>query len=66
MPAAGTVSLSFSAATGRTYRVEYKDELSALTWRPIAAERQATGPLMIVADTSRGQSQRFYRVVLVP
>ena len=66
VPVAGTVSISFSAITGRTYRVEYKDELSALTWMPVAVERQATGPLMIVVDTLSGQSQRFYRVVLVP
>lgn len=66
VPVTGTVSISFSAIPGRTYRVEYKDDLSAPAWTPVEGGRQATGSLLIMADDLGDQPQRFYRIVLVP
>jgi hypothetical protein len=64
-PTDGTVSFTVSAIPGRTYRVEYKDELNALVWMPLGDNRVASSPLLTITDTFGGQLQRFYRMVLL-
>ncbi len=58
-----TVTIVWSSATGRTYRVDYKDDLTAPFWNPLGAPVTATGTSTTATDTT-AVGQRFYRVVL--
>jgi hypothetical protein len=51
---------------GRTYRVEYKDELNAPVWTPFGGNRTATDPILLITDVIFDSPQRFYRLVLLP
>jgi hypothetical protein len=64
--AGGTFAFQASSIPGRTYRVEYKDQLDAPTWTTWGADITATGPQIVVTDTFATAAQRFYRVMLVP
>ncbi len=61
----GTVSFTVSSTLGRTYRVEYKDDLNALEWMALGDNRTALEPRFTVVDTLSLAGQRFYRVVLL-
>jgi hypothetical protein len=61
----GTVSLFFSAVPGRTYRVEFKDNLSAPVWTPVGPDLPAAGPTVSASDNAGATPQRFYRVLLL-
>ena len=58
-----TVTIVWSSAIGRTYRVDYKDDLTAPFWNPLGAPVTATGTSTTATDTT-AVGQRFYRVVL--
>ena len=60
------VQLTVSTVAGRSYQVEFKDDLSASIWVPLGGQRLANGPSLIVTDTTLSGPQRFYRVVLLP
>jgi len=64
--AGGTFAFQASAIPGRTYRVEFKDDLNAPTWTTLGADLTATGSQIVVTDGPVGIAQRFYRVMLVP
>ncbi len=50
----------------RTYRVEYKDDLTAPFWLPLGVNRTAGGPLLTITDPVADRPQRFYRMLLLP
>ena len=56
--------LTFGASPGHTYRLEFKDDLSEETWRPLGTNQFANGPLQFFSDVPAAP-QRFYRVVQV-
>ena len=58
----GNVSISFDTIVGRSYRVEYKNNLDDLTWLPLTPNVVATGETLTVADTIGAQPHRFYRI----
>jgi hypothetical protein len=58
----GTVQLTWSAVTGQTYRVQFKDSLSAPAWSNFSGTITASGPTASATDPL-GTSMRFYRVV---
>jgi hypothetical protein len=60
-----TVTLVWSAQAGRSYRVQYKDDLNAAAWTDLGAPVNATGPTAQRTDQNNG-SQRFYQVTLIP
>jgi hypothetical protein len=62
-PGPGQVALSFDAIVGRTYRVDYKNNLSDETWVPLAAPAPAQGNTVSVQDQLGVNPQRFYRIV---
>lgn len=64
-PLNGVVTLTLSAIAGKTYRVEYKDNLNAVAWTPLGGNRLATSATLIVEDNLGAQPQRFYRVLVV-
>jgi len=61
--ASGHVTLGFATIPGRTYRVEYKDNLNAADWLPLGASILANGGSLTVPDDIGGNPQRFYRIV---
>jgi hypothetical protein len=66
---AGLPRISFTTATGRTYRVEYMNSIIQSSWAPLpGAENVAgTGSTVEVSDTTadaHAVTRRFYRVVL--
>jgi uncharacterized delta-60 repeat protein len=66
----GEVTLTWSAIPNRTYRVQYKEQLSAGTWTDLAGDVAATVATASKTDTTlearAGGTQRFYQVVLLP
>jgi hypothetical protein len=60
-------TISWTAVSGKTYRVQYKDELGAPGWNDLPGDVTASGPLAFKVDaTSAGKPRRFYRITLVP
>ena len=59
--AGGTISVKFSAISGKTYVVEYKDNLTDPAWTPLEAY-VGDGFEHTVADPGPLPASRFYRV----
>jgi hypothetical protein len=60
-----TVALTFTSVPGTRYRVQFKDDLSAINWNSLPGDVTATDNLSMKFDTNNGQ-QRFYRLQIVP
>ena len=60
------VVLKWSAQPGRSYRVEYKDALTATEWTPLPADVTVSDTSARAEDTLGLSTQRFYRVVIEP
>jgi hypothetical protein len=60
------ISFSFSAISGRTYRVEYSENLGDDSWTQLGPNRVAANAVVAVQDSTAPGSQRFYRVLLLP
>jgi hypothetical protein len=58
----GDVVLTIGTIPGKTYRVDYKNDLTAANWTAITPDRVATSTSLIVIDSAVGNAQRFYRV----
>jgi hypothetical protein len=58
----GDVVLTIGSIPGKTYRVDYKNDLNAATWTPITPDRLATSTSLTVIDPAVPGAQRFYRV----
>jgi hypothetical protein len=63
---AGAVTVTVATVAGRTYRLEYKNELSDPMWIPIVPNQTASGLVTTFLDNAGGASQRFYQAVLLP
>jgi len=61
---ANTLRLTVSATPGRSYRVEYTDDLSAPAWAPIGGPRTASGLTLTIELTAGIEPQRFFRIRL--
>jgi hypothetical protein len=58
------VTIGFQTIPGKTYRVEYKDDLNVTQWlRLNNQDYLAAGASLTVQDNLSGHSQRFYRIV---
>ena len=52
---------------GKTYRLEYTDDLTTNQWHPLTAPIPGDGHPVIVEDPAAShRPQRFYRLVIVP
>ena len=60
------VELTWSAVIGRTYRVQYKNDLTDPDWTDLSPDVTASGNTAALTDISAAGSQRFYRVELLP
>jgi hypothetical protein len=59
----GRVRVRWSSYPAKTYRVEYKDDLNAVTWTPLGADLVAGGYSYSAFDSNPSAQQRYYRVV---
>ena len=61
-----TVTLTWSALSGVTYRVQFRTNVNDPGWVDLAPDITATGPTASVVDNSATNDTRFYRVRVVP
>ena len=62
-----STTVLWPAVTGKTYQVQYKDDLTSTNWTALPGPIVLNGSTGSISDpTSGGQSQRFYRVVVLP
>jgi len=66
VPGDGTIQFQSQVIAGRTYRLEYKDDLQAPAWTPLGGTLTAAGPTLTVTDLPGSAPKRFYRLVLLP
>jgi hypothetical protein len=62
---AGLVTIQWSSFAGKTYRLEYKSELSSGSWLPLGGNVLATGSVSSATDNVGGNTRRFYQVRLL-
>jgi hypothetical protein len=59
---AGQITIGFDTIPGRTYQVQYNNDLNGAQWLPLSAPTVAVGTSLTVFDNTGG-AQRFYRIV---
>ena len=58
------ITIGFQTIPGRTYRVEYQDNLNAAVWQRLNNQDYlAAGASLVVQDNIGANPQRFYRIV---
>ena len=62
----GTITFTLSVLPNFRYHLEFKDDLNAATWLPLAPPVTATGPTLRFTDPAATGPQRFYRAVRAP
>jgi len=60
----GMLRLSVSTTPGRSYRVEYSDDLGVPTWISLGGVRTATAETLVLDLTAGPEPQRFFRIRL--
>ena len=61
-----TLNLTWSAAAGQKYRLQFKSSLTATNWTNLGSTLTAPGNVLSTSDNVCTNSQRLYRVVLFP
>jgi hypothetical protein len=66
LPGAGStsVTVSWSSVAGVTYRLDYKDDLSASLWTPLVTNTASGSTTSYVDTTNPAPVHRFYRVAI--
>ncbi|HET7624048.1 MAG TPA: lamin tail domain-containing protein, partial [Verrucomicrobiae bacterium] len=59
----GMVSLNFDIMPGKSYHVEYTDNLDAGVWYPLGPDTTATNSPVLIQESIGTNQHRFYRVV---
>jgi hypothetical protein len=60
------VTLSWNSTSGKTYRVEYKDDLAQSFWSNVAPDVTATGSVATASASAGSNARRFFRVQQLP
>jgi astacin (peptidase family M12A) len=64
---AGNPRINFTGLTGKTYRLEYRDDLIAGSWLTLVDQILSTGATIQIVDPSAsGVTRRFYRLRVLP
>ena len=63
---ADTVTLSWSALSGTTYRVQFKTNATDTTWGDLVPDVTATGATASAADNAATNALRLYRLLVMP
>jgi hypothetical protein len=67
VPNAGNYQIGFPSVLGKTYRLEYRDDLVTGNWTTLTDQIFGTGATIQINDPSAaGLSKRFYRLSLEP
>jgi autotransporter-associated beta strand protein len=66
LPPSPWTQLTWVAADGRTYRVQYKASLEDADWTDMTPDIPALGPTASTIDASAPGTGRFYRVAVLP
>jgi uncharacterized repeat protein (TIGR03803 family) len=61
-----TFALSWSATQGQKYQLQFKTNLNSSNWFNLGSAITATGATVTTSDFIGSNSQRFYRVILLP
>jgi hypothetical protein len=61
-----SVRLAWSAISGQRYQLQFKSSLPSPTWSNLGAPVTATNAVVTVTDPFGSNTQRFYRVLLLP
>jgi len=61
-----SVVISWSAVSGKSYRLQFAVGLEAAEWNDALPDVLATGPTAVATHAVGNSSQRFYRVLLIP
>ena len=62
----GQIVLTWSAAPGQTFQLQYKSSLAAGSWTNLGSPVTATAGTVFVTDTPGTDPHRFYRAILQP
>src|SRR5206468_10851083 len=65
-PSGDTVTIIWSALEGITYRVQFKSDQSESTWTDLPGDVTAASRAAMKTDIIQGDTQRYYRVVILP
>jgi hypothetical protein len=60
---ASQVTIQWQCMAGKTYRVQFRNELGQGAWQDLSADLIAGGSTLSFNDTSPSPAQRFYRIV---
>jgi hypothetical protein len=58
--------ISWSAISNLTYQVQYRSGLASTNWVPLQPTVTATNCVASAVDNPAGDSQRFYRILVMP
>jgi hypothetical protein len=62
----GVATITWTAISNHSYRLQFKDDLGASNWNDLPPDLLAPGTTGQGTDTVGSMRQRFYRVVLLP
>jgi hypothetical protein len=62
----GIATVTWSAAEGYGYRLQYKSNLTDAAWTDVLGDVSATGPMASKSDSVNGVSRKFYQVLMLP
>jgi hypothetical protein len=58
----GGFKLTWSTYPGKTYRVQFKDDLNTYPWTTLGSDSVAVGSSLSASDADPSSRQRFYRI----
>jgi hypothetical protein len=64
--AGGATTLTWSSLPGRTYRLQYTEDLTSANWTDLWPDTVAAGTNASATNETGASTQRFYRVILRP
>ncbi len=59
----GTLTLNISTFAGKTYRIEFKNNLEDSMWTPLGNDIVASSSAISASDSTIGNAHRFYRAL---
>ncbi|MEO6033682.1 MAG: Ig-like domain-containing protein, partial [Verrucomicrobiota bacterium] len=62
----GEITLTWDAIPGRSYRVQYKNDLNQASWESLRADVTAAESFASKTDSSGFSDQRYYRILVLP
>jgi hypothetical protein len=66
MKIGANITLTWSAAIGQSYQPQYTSDLLSTNWISLGAPITATNLTLSIIDSPGTNTQRFYRVQLLP